>query len=608
MVSFSIPSSQVLSYESQSNGKLGNTNTLASNETLFNKTGSNSIEDPSTFVTFTKGFFTNSSASFIVETHKNVLFFRYGNNYSVFYTYRSSLDSVAYFPIQNNSNFFGLIVSYDKIDQASHTLRNYVKKYFHIQLIGDQGLSPVVSFPDDIFGENILGGVLIGNFNGSSSGPEVLVSYIELYTDQFSNEIAQSHILLLNLNGLGIIKNTWVDNAVFLNKNYYYNYNAGSNIIPAVESNFTSKSTRIDLFSFDNFSNSLFTSAWFSLNFNQIQLKTINNYYNNSYMLIKSKSQLNNFISLLTFQSNFTTFINNVTSLYEPQAINSSIILRSLTNGMICYLIQNDNKNIWETLNNTVLSINIQPPNTTWVYNDALNYNADNSSDLFLTSFTNTEISSFLIQDGSNVSRILANISLTNMQVVYLDPEFLIGSFSNQNNQLPLQEQQIIFIYKQNYYQILNNGTTDKVLVFTLPFSGTTIRYCNIGSYTLTWSINEYQLQSSDVYTQGFTYAVQNSQNLTLITNPNNIENIYSVNYVIAIQTTNGHQGYDFITLNFVPNECANPSFPIVSQNIDQNAFTGIKIPGLDIIISSIFIVSVLTLAIIYYIDHKRID
>ncbi len=606
MLSFSFHSNQASSYEFQTNEKLGNTSNFANNEILINQTLPNSIENPSTFVSFTKGLFTNSSTSFIVESHKNALFFRYGTNYSVFFTYKTTYDSVDYFPIQNNTNYYGVIISYNKIDHVTQSNRNYVKTYFDISLIGNQGLGPAKNFGDDITGENVLGGVVIGNFNKSTTEPEILVSYIELYTDLNNNEIAQTHLLLLDLNNLSVIEDIWVNNALFIGKKYFFESDIASNIVPAIESNFTSQTSRVDLFSFNNFSNPDFSSAWYPVNYNNIQVKLINNYNNNSYLLIKSNYQTNNFISLLKFTKSFTQIEGNNTSLYDPQEITSNLMVRTLPNGTLCYLIQNKGKNLWMSLDNSIIDVENQPVNTTWIYNGVLFYNNNNNSDLFLTLYSGNRITSFLIQDGSNETNILANISLSDMQDAYLNSEFLIGSFSQIKSNFVVQDQQIVFMYKQNYYRILNNGTTDNVLLFVLPFTGTTINYCNIGFYSLSWSINEYQVQSSMIFTQGFAYTLQNQQNITLVTNPDISDEIYTVNYIVEVLTTNGHQAIDSTTVNFIPTQCPNGSFPIVSQNVVQSSFTGIKIQGLNFIISSIFIVSVLTLTIIYYIDHKR--
>ena len=145
-----------------------------------NKSLINSIESPTTLTSITSQFLSNNSSQDIIETHTNSIFFRFGSNYSIYRIYNGSFRALAYFPIQYLQKNYGLIIEYNKIDSFSMDGRPDQDRFYRISLINNKGVKIASGvFTDAINGINVIGGILIGDFDQTHPGPEILMSYIE---------------------------------------------------------------------------------------------------------------------------------------------------------------------------------------------------------------------------------------------------------------------------------------------------------------------------------------------------------------------------------------------------------------------------------------------
>ena len=595
-------------FQNQINANLSQSENSVNNTLTFNDNLTNSIINPGTLQDIAEGYFNNTNSSYIVEIHKNVLYFRYASNYSTFFTYHSNFDTLKYFPVQNDSTITGIIVCFNRFDPIMQGGHQYSQNYFEVHLVGNNQIIASYEGIDENIGENMLGGVLIGDFDHTHPGLEILISYVELFTNLNVTNYSESHILLFNLTNLNLIRDFWLNNSIFINKDYYFQKVVNPDIIPTVETNFTNTTSKVAVFSGVNFSTTLFNTNWYPIDNTEIQMKTIYDYNSNSYLLLKTDLNSSSSINLFKFKANFSTYLSIYSSPYDIQAENSSIIIRVLPNNTLCYLIQVKNESVWKSFDNSTILIENLPEQTTWVYKGFVNYNNDNISDVFIFSYKDEELSNFIIQDGSNLTNTLTNFSVINMSDSFLNSNILIGNFKSTNDTSSFQEEQILFIYKNNYYQLLNNGTTDNILLLLLPKDGSIINYCSNIFYTLSWNVNKGIIASATLYTQNYIYTIQGKQNITLLMESGSSNSVITQYYTIEIRTDSGLLAYDFTSLNFRPNQCSTYSLPVVSENIPPNSFEGKQINGLGIIISTVFVISIVALTLLYYKDHKKID
>lgn len=557
-------------------------------------------------VVFVTGYLTNSAVPDIFEIHKSVIYFRYGTNYSIFKTYSSKFDTINYFPIQYNHTNYGLLVEYNKIDNFSTGGSQVVKRSYKIILVNDKGnIIASNNFIDLVDGTNVVGGMLFGEFNSSINGPEILLSYDEQF--QFQNGFEQSftQILLFRFSSLQLINAFLLNNYVYLNRNYSYNYSTPPQAIPAIEKNVTSKLSRVVIFSDVSFQRMLFTSDWYPDN--SLTIKTISNYANNSYLLMKVSEPKKNTISLFTFNEQYSQILDTRISALDSDTINSNIIVRKYSNNTLAFLVQYNHKIYWKDFSNKVLSTQSEPPQSFWLYKGLINYSNDNIPDFFIIAFTNNTLSNFIIQDGVNQKKVLANIPLHDMRIEDFYSNFFIGTFTTGINSNTSSLEQVLFIYNNQFLKLVNNGTIDKpYLVFYSPV-GNTIKACPSTIITLKWYISSYVKIKSIIYSANSIYTVNNEQNISLPVTSTTNTNSFTKNYTLVAITVNGQRFIGTILIHFNPNECLQLTYPTPSNNVVQNSFDGVKIPDLPIIISTIIIVTVVLLSLIYYWDHKKI-
>ena len=323
---------------------------------------------------------------------------------------------------------------------------------------------------------------------------------------------------------------------------------------------------------------------------------------------MKIASVSNNSISLITFQENFSTLLTNQISQYDTDLGSSNIIIKKLLNNSLTFLVQDNHNVIWKNFANIVVSSEPTSSNMLRIFKQSLLFNNDNVSDIFSISFENGRIMNFIVQDGSNLSSTLVNISIASLNTNYFITDYLIGFFNSSLNSNNMTLQQILFINKNNYFKINNNGQFDNPLLNVNSVSGLTIQYCSSVIFILRWSIIPNKTIISYVYTDNSIYFTNKEQNISLIMNNNNNLNLpFKKSYTIeSISESNTH-AFDSISITFVPNSCGSLTFNTSTSNIVEGFFSGVKIPDLSAIISMTFLVSVLSLIVIYSKDHKKL-
>ena len=117
-------------FQNQINANLSQSENTVNNTITFNDNLTNTIINPGTLQDIAEGYFNNTNSSYIVEIHKNVLYFRYASNYSTFFTYHSNFDTLKYFPVQNDSTITGIIVCFNRFDPIMQGGHQYSQNYF----------------------------------------------------------------------------------------------------------------------------------------------------------------------------------------------------------------------------------------------------------------------------------------------------------------------------------------------------------------------------------------------------------------------------------------------------------------------------------------------
>ena len=474
----------------------------------------NKLLAPESFVSVSKGFLSNSKSEDIIEIHKYNLYIRFSTNYSIFKTFSSKYETLKYYPLQNQSKNYGLILDYNSNDVIYETGNQPENRTYGISIINDKGIKIASNtIVDERDGQNTIGGILFGEFDSLNPGPEILVSYIEIYKDPIFLEEAITRMMLFSFSDLKLLSDKSINTAISINDGFYYNYSQHSGVIPCIETNMSSSLSRINIYSSYSFSNILYQSNWAPLD--SIKLKIINNYEANSYLLMKLKTNYNYTISLIKFQVNFTKEISTFSQKYNLKAVNSNIIIRKSSNNTLSYLIQTNTTNIWKQFDNTTLAVETISPTSTWIYKGLIDFNNDNVSDLFIISYSYDQITNFIIQDGTNSSQILSNVSFTGYQTAEFGTDILVGRFSQIGNENSTSLEQILFIYDNYYFQLLNDGKFDNLSVVLFSTSGSFINFCSNVAVTLEWLTSSKTNSTTFVYADNNTYILKQDHFLT---------------------------------------------------------------------------------------------
>ncbi len=242
------------------------------------------------------------------------------------------------------------------------------------------------------------------------------------------------------------------------------------------------------------------------------------------------------------------------------------------------------------------------------VLNQLVHFNTDNVSDLFSITFHQNQILNFIVKDGDNLSKTLANISISDLNTNYFFNDYLVGFFNPSITTNNISLQQILFVYKNNYFKINNDGQFSNPLLNVNSESGLDIKYCSSILYNLSWFLIPNKNIISYVYTQDLIYFTNKVQNISLIMyNYDNLNKPFKQYYTVESITEGGEHVFDSISILFIPNSCNTLPFKTMTTNIVEGSFTGIKIPELNAIISILFVITVISVIIIYRKDHKKL-
>lgn len=571
-----------------------------------NQYPNNSIIDSNALNSISKGYFTNSSGMDIIEIYGNKLYVRFSANYSIAQTYTSKYSKLDYFSLGKYFNYYNIIIEYDKTDKTSGIPGKNVNKTYTISLLNTKGqVIAANAIYDTSDGTNSIGGLLIGNFETNTSNLDVMVFYNEKYLS-YDNYVSITQSNIYQLPNMQLIANKTLNGSFASKLDYYYNYSLNGNIISTIETNVSTDDQRIVIFNDTTLTSKVYISDWFSSN--TMNFLTIQNYLNNSYLIIKNIKEDYCEISLMKFEKNFNNFLEEMNTTNNLNSFTSSIKVKDVSNSSLIYVNEVNNSVIWKTFDNQIFLNQTLLKGEEYTFLSDLEFNNDNIIDLSVISYINGSISSFKILDGGNLSHVLLTKYLNYTVTSLFNQYYIIGHFTNQFDQGPNKLDQILFVYRNYYYQIYNNGQNDRTILNFISKSGSTITYCSLTNYTISWFLIPSQNTTAYVRFDNTTLIVNNLTTIALNTIDLPKSTNFHIYYSLEIITSKGELLYDNLMLNFISNSCTASSFSILNTSIhDINPIIS-PIEGLSYFIS-IGLVSMLVLVIsankIYKLNKK---